>query len=117
MDNRGEDRRKRPEGRSEFSRPAGARDDRRPDGFDRGRKPGFARSGEGRGPRPERNDRSLERPRGPRNRELAAVQEADEELLRLVMRRARWPNCAWAIVWTRVWKKLCVFRGRKRPRV
>ena len=89
MDNRGEDRRKRPEGRSEFSRPAGARDDRRPDGFDRGRKPGFARSGEGRGPRPERNDRSLERPRGPRNRELAAVQEADEELLRLVMRRAR----------------------------
>ncbi len=89
MDNRGEERRNRPEGRLEFSRSAEARDDRRPGGPDRGRKPGLARGGEGRGSRPERDDRGFERPHGPRNRELAAVQEADEELLRLVMRRAR----------------------------
>lgn len=89
MDNRGEDRRKRPEGRSEFSRHAGSRENGRPGAPERGRKPGLDRGGEGRGPRPERSGKGFDRPRGPRNNELAAVQDADEELLRLVMRRAR----------------------------
>lgn len=87
MENREEDRRKRPEGRSELPRPAEARDDRRPGRPGGRRKPNFERATDTRGPRPERGGRDFER--RPRGRELAAIHETDEELLRLVMRRAR----------------------------
>ncbi|MCH5276715.1 MAG: 3-phosphoshikimate 1-carboxyvinyltransferase [Desulfovibrionaceae bacterium] len=87
MENRGEDHRKRTDGRSKLPRPAETRDDRGESGPEGRRKPGFERRADGRGPRPERGGKGPER--RPRGRELAAVQDLDEELLRLVMRRAR----------------------------